>query len=259
MDDSLSMVADMLTVMTADSADNMAMDRPRLSDRIAVQLALQLGVSRTVLREAIARLSSQGLLRARVGGGTYVQAAATPVQRLVEPLEAYLPLFRNDPEYRFDVLEARHALEGAIAWHAALRATDEDREHITAAYQAMLDTHQRNDPAGEAQADAAFHLAIAEASHNLVLRQVMRGLFDLLQINISQSREKLYLSPRTFEPLTTQHRELMEAILAGDPERARAAALCHLEFVHSALRTLDDNEARRARASRLPSTADSSQ
>lgn len=259
----------------AGPGDNGAMKIVRLSDRIAAQLreliqtrglkpgerlpaeralALELGVSRTVLREAIAQLGSQGLLHARVGGGTYVQAPPSPAQAVVDPLEPYLPLFQGDPEYRFDVLEARHALEGAIAWHAALRATDADRARIAEAFQTMMDAHGKDDPAGEARADADFHLSIAEASHNLVLLQVMRGLFELLQANISQSREKLYVSPRTFEPLSAQHREMMDAVLAGDPERARAAAQDHLEFVHTSLRTLDENEARRARASRLPST-----
>jgi len=234
--------------------------RLRPGDRLPAErlLAAQLGVSRTALREAIARLGSQGLLVARVGGGTFVaEPAARARQAIEQPLAPYLPLFQGDPEYRFDVLEIRHALEGAAAWHAALRATAEDRARIAGAYAAMLDAHGRDDPAGEARADADFHLSIAEASHNLVLLQVMRGLFDLLQTNISQSRERLYTSPRTFSPLSAQHREMMDAVLAGDPQRARAAALSHLEFVHTTLRTLDENEARRARASRLPSaTAD---
>jgi len=252
-----------------------AMTSPRVSDKVAAQLrllvqeqqlqpgdrlpaertlALELGVSRTALREAIAQLASQGLLTARVGGGTYVaDPAALARQALQEPLVPYLPVFQGDPEYRFDVLEIRHALEGATAWHAALRATDEDRARISRTFQTMLDAHGKNDPAGEAAADAAFHPSIAEASHNLVLLQVMRGLFELLQTNISQSREKLYTSAATFSPLSDQHREMMDAVLAGDPERARAAAHAHLEFVHTTLRTLDDNEARRARASRLPS------
>jgi GntR family L-lactate dehydrogenase operon transcriptional regulator len=140
-------------------------------------------------------------------------------QALDEPLAPYLPLFQGDPEYRFDVLEIR-ALEGATAWHAALRATDEDRTRIAQAFQTMMDAHGKDDPTGEAEADAAFHLSIAEASHNLVLLQVMRGLFELLQTNISQSREKLYTSARTFSPLSDQHREMMDAVLAGDPERA---------------------------------------
>ncbi|WMJ69567.1 transcriptional regulator LldR [Stenotrophomonas sp. 24(2023)] len=254
------------------------MSTQRLSDRVAVQLrglvdeqqlqpgerlpaervlAVQLGVSRTVLREAIAQLASQGLLAARVGGGTYVAGPALRAQQaLHEPLAAYLPVFQGDPEYRFDVLEIRHALEGATAWHAALRATDEDRARIAQAFQTMMDAHGKDDPAGEAQADAAFHLSIAEAAHNLVLLQVMRGLFGLLQTNISQSREKLFTSASTFAPLSEQHRAMMEAVLAGDPERARAAAHAHLAFVHTALRTLDDNAARRARASRLPSSPD---
>jgi GntR family L-lactate dehydrogenase operon transcriptional regulator len=258
------------------AGDNGGMKNERLSDKVAAQLrdliqtqhlqpgdrlpaerplSVQLGVSRTALREAIAQLSSQGLLTARVGGGTFVaEPAARARQAIDEPLMPYLPLFQGDPEYRFDVLEIRHALEGATAWHAALRATEADRAKIRQAFDTMMDAHGKDDPAGEARADAAFHLAIAEASHNLVLLQVMRGLFELLQTNISQSREKLYTSPRTFEPLSVQHREMMEGVLSGDPERARAAAHAHLEFVHTSLRTLDDNEARRARASRLPSS-----
>ncbi|KAG0770688.1 hypothetical protein G6F22_017190 [Rhizopus arrhizus] len=174
------------------------MSTQRISDKVAAQLrglvqeqrlqpgdrlpaeralAVQLGVSRTALREAIAQLASQGLLTARVGGGTYVaEPAARARQALDEPLAPYLPLFQGDPEYRFDVLEIRHALEGATAWHAALRATDEDRTRIAQAFQTMMDAHGKDDPTGEAEADAAFHLSIAEASHNLVLLQAREAL-----------------------------------------------------------------------------------
>lgn len=223
-------------------------------DRLPAEraLALELSVSRPALREGIARLASQGLLISRGGGGTFVQAPAAAQRGMGAALAPYLPLFQDDPEYRFDVLEIRHALEGATAWHAAQRATDADRARIVAAFEAMLAAHGHDDPAGEARADAAFHLSIAEASHNLVLLQVMRGLFELLQSNISQNREKLYTSPRTFEPLSVQHREMMDAVLAGDPERARNAAQDHVEFVHGSLKSLDEDEARRARASRLP-------
>jgi len=223
-------------------------------DRLPAErpLAAQLGVSRTILREAIQQLASQGLLATRGGGGSYVQAASAS-QRLVEPLLPFQPQLRADPEYRFDVLETRHALEGATAWHAALRATNEDRARIDAAFVAMARAHADNDAAAEAQADARFHLAIAEASHNLVLVQLMRGLFDLLQTNISQSRQALYLDPRTGPALARQHQALRDAVLGGDPAAARGAAEDHLRFVHDALRALDQDAARRDRASRLPS------
>ncbi|HEY0332698.1 MAG TPA: transcriptional regulator LldR [Stenotrophomonas sp.] len=221
-------------------------------DRLPAEraLAAELGASRGALREALQQLRSEGVLFSRVGGGTYVQGPAEST--LIAPLTAYQPVMREDPDYRYDVLEARHALEGGAAWHAAQRATDEDRARIQAAFHAMWRAHARRDDAAEALADAQFHLAIAEASHNLVLLQVMRGLFELLQNNISQSRQRLYQAPRIGAALQNQHRAICDAIVAGDAERARTAMHAHLQYVYDALRALEQDEARRERASRLP-------
>ncbi|MGA3828212.1 FCD domain-containing protein, partial [Pseudomonas chlororaphis] len=70
---------------------------------------------------------------------------------------------------------------------AALRATDVDRERLTAAFEELQDCHSRAGDASQAEegaADAQFHLAIAEASHNAVLLHTIRGLFDLLKRNV---------------------------------------------------------------------------
>ncbi|MGQ3672950.1 transcriptional regulator LldR [Xanthobacter sp. TB0136] len=215
------------------------------------KLALEMQVSRSSLREAIQKLASRGLLISRPGGGTYVQDVTTnwTESAIVDPLST---LFRDNPEYRFDVLEIRDALEGAAAYHAAIRATEEDKRNLLEQFESMISLHGSPHPMDEAHADAAFHLAIAAASHNLVLYQIMRGLFDLLQANISHNLEKLYTLPRVFEPLSEQHRELMDAIIAGEPERARRAACIHIDFVRSSLKTIDEDEARKARAFRLP-------
>lgn len=209
------------------------------------QLAEQLAVSRPSVREALQQLISKGMLESRVGGGTYV-LSIKPVG-FSDPL---LTLFRENPEYRFDVLEIRHALEGNAAWYAALRSTDEDKARIQTCFEHMLAVHGDPDPMQEAKADAAFHLAIVEASHNLVLLYVMRSLFDLLQNSISHNLDKLYTQPRVFEPLSQQHRELMEAVLAGEPERARQAAENHLSFVEDSLKMIDADEARKVRSLR---------
>lgn len=216
------------------------------------QLAADMQVSRSSLREAIQKLVSHGRLVTRPGGGTYVQEAVPgwSDDAIVHPLKS---LFKDNPDYRFDVLEIRHALEGAAAWHAAERATEEDKRHLRACFDETIAMHDSGDPMAEAHADARFHLAIAEASHNLVLAQVIRGLFDLLQSNISQNREKLYTLPKVFEPLSAQHRELLEAIVAGDAERARRSAHVHIDFVYTSLKSIDEDEARRARSFRLPS------
>lgn len=219
----------------------------QLGDRLPAErvLAEQYGVSRPSVREAIQTLISKGLLASKRGGGTFVINTKPMLGNF-----AMLELFREHPEYRFDVLEIRHALEGNAAWYAALRSTPEDKAQIQVCFERMLALHGDPDPMQEAKADAAFHLAIVEASHNLVLLHVMRSLFELLQNSISHNLDKLYTQPRVFEPLSQQHRELMEAVLAGDPERARQAAENHLSFVEESLKTIDADEARKVRSLR---------
>ncbi|MEG1991589.1 MAG: FCD domain-containing protein, partial [Christensenella sp.] len=100
-------------------------------------------------------------------------------------------------------------------------------------------------------ADAKFHLAIAEASHNLVLIQMMRGLFDLLQYNVVLGRRKVYTEAHRFDQLHDQHFQVMHAIERRDPEAARNAVCGHIEFVVQQVRSIDEEDARRQRASRL--------
>lgn len=215
------------------------------------QLAAQMSVSRSSVREAIQKLISEGVLISRRGGGTFVRYEVQPwsEQRIVQPLRT---LVEDDPNYRYDILEARHAIEASTAWHAAMRATDADKEKLIACFDATLKFKESDDPDLAAQADVRFHLAIAEASHNVVLLQTMRGFFDLLQSSVMHSRQRMYTVPAIFAGLTEQHSELLQAILAGDAERARRAAKTHLGFVHTTIKTLHEDEARQARITRLP-------
>lgn len=240
------------------------MKKTRLSERIAEQLesmildgslqpgdrlpaertlAERLEVSRPSLREGIQKLISKGLLFTRPGGGTFVKNSVAT--NFNDPMVA---MFRENPEYRFDVLEIRHALEGNAAFYAALRATDEDKIKIRKNFDNMIKLHGSKDPMDEARADAAFHLSIVEASHNLVLLHVMRGLFELLQNSITHNLDKLYTIPRVFDPLSAQHKSLMEAVIEGRPEEAREAAQHHLAFVEDSIKEIDAEEARKIRS-----------
>lgn len=235
-----------IAVQVAQTLRSMIAERGMVpGDRLPAErpLAETLGVSRASLREAIHMLASEGQLESRGGGGTFVA-------RPRDTEDPTLALFRTNPEYRFDVLETRHALEGSAAFYAALRSTPEDRERIRAAYEAMIAVHGCNDPMREARADAAFHLSIVEASHNLVLLHVMQEMFSLLQSSISHNLDKLYTIHRVFNPMSEQHKALMDAILAGEPEQARRAAQSHLTFVEESLKRIDEEEARKLRSMR---------
>lgn len=217
------------------------------------QLAAELGVSRSSLREALQQLASSGMLISRRGGGTWLRQQLEPwsEQRIVAPLRA---LMQDDPDYRYDILEARQAIEASTAWYAAQRATEADRERLRLAFDATLKLKESDDPDLAAQADVRFHLAIAEASHNAVLLQTMRGLFELLHSSVRHSRQRMYSQPAVFARLTEQHQRLLEAILAGEAEQARSAALAHLGFVHATLKSQHEDEARQARSTRLPAS-----
>ena len=98
-----------------------------------------------------------------------------------------LQLLESNPEAQRDLLEFRHTLEASCAYYAALRATEMDRERLRLAFERLQDCYARVDEVGraeEGEADASFHLAIAEASHNAVLLHTIRGLFDLLKRNV---------------------------------------------------------------------------
>ena len=224
--------------------------RLRPGDRLPSERALseKLGASRTALREAIGRLAARGRVEVRKTGLIVAEpdARVWAQETIAAPLA---PLLALDRDYGHDVMEIRMALEGTAAYHAALRADAAARARIRAALDVMSAGDAPDDPVAEARNDAAFHLAIAEASENAVLYQVMSSLFGLLESSISESREKLYQEPQMVGALYRQHLALSDAIAAGDPQAARAASDAHLNFVETTIRQIDEDLARKARAS----------
>ena len=223
----------------------------QVGDRLPAERKLceQLGVSRSSLREALQHLVSQGMLVSRVGAGTYLQELPNhwSQHHIVQPLSDLMDV---DPEYRFDVQESRLILEGGTAWYAAQRATPDDIKKIRQCYDQIAHYQLLGDDDEAARADARFHLAIAEASHNVVLIQLMRSLFDLLQFNVVLGRRKVYSETHRFDQLQDQHFKVMAAIERQDPEAARQAVCGHIEFVIQQVRTIDE-DGRQQRMSRL--------
>ena len=105
--------------------------------------------------------------------------------------------------------------------------------------------------AEEGAADAQFHLAIAEASHNAVLLHTIRGLFDLLKRNVVTNIGGMYaLRDETRDMLMSQHRELYEAIMARRAAEAREVIHRHINYVQEVLAEGQQEAQRLARAQR---------
>lgn len=212
-------------------------------------LAEQFGVSRPSLREAIQKLTAKGLLISRQGGGNYVVESLGST--FSDPL---LNLLENNTDAQRDLLEFRHTLEASCAYYAALRATAVDRERLTQAFEELQDCYSRSDDVSrieEGAADAKFHLAIAEASHNAVLLHTIRGLFDLLKRNVVTNIGGMYKQrTETRDMLISQHRDLYLAIIEGRAEEAREVSSRHILYVQEVLEEVRQEVQRVARAER---------
>ena len=212
-------------------------------------LAEQFGVSRPSLREAIHKLAAKGLLVSRHGGGNFV--AESLGSTFSDPL---LHLLENNDDAQRDLLEFRHTLEGSCAYYAALRATEVDRQRLTEAFEALQACYAQEGKvtrAEEGAADAQFHLAIAEASHNAVLLHTIRGLFDLLRRNVVTNIGGMYaLRDETRDMLMNQHRELYETIMARRADEARDVIHRHINYVQEVLAEGQQEARRLARAQR---------
>ena len=205
------------------------------------ELAERMGVSRPSLREAIAELQTRGLLDSRAGSGVFVadMLESTFSKALIE-------LFASHEEAVFDYVSFRRDLEGMAAEREARYGSDTDLMVIDTVYKKMETAHSKKNPADEAALDAEFHLAIIEASHNIIMLHTMRAMFDLLKAGVFYNRQQMFRQRTTRDTLLDQHRAINAAIQERDPVAARAAAEAHMSYVEmtlSDLRKSDKHEA----------------
>lgn len=208
---------------------------PLLPER---EMALRLNVSRPTLRQGLKLLEERGLLRAEPGDARRVAPLATSI---TDPL---IELMSSRGEVVDDYLELRATLEAMAASLAAARATEVDREILSRAMARVDAAHDAADPRAEAEADADLHVAIYEASHNIVLLQIMRALSGMLREGVFHNREKLYARPEVRDVLRAQHRALHDAVIARAPEAAGRAASEHMTYTRRALGEIAAAEAR---------------
>ena len=222
-------------------------ERPRLSDTIygqlleeimagrfsvgdrlptEKQLAQRFSVSRPVVREALQRLQTDGVVIARQGSGTYVQRS--PSQRVAELTS------QHSLREVLEVMELRMALEELAAKLAARNRTDEQVRAIEQARRALGELFGQGAAAKEA--DFAFHRAIAVASGNRVLVETLDQLSERVKsgmnVTLSLTREA---SEQRRARVLDEHDRIVHAIRVGDADSAAIAMRYHLDQVRNRL------------------------
>jgi GntR family transcriptional repressor for pyruvate dehydrogenase complex len=204
----------------------------RSGDRLPAEreLAAQLGVSRTVLREALHTLAAYGLVDLQHGRGVFVAAgsAQAATQRLT------LAMISDEAApWLHDLFEIRRTLEGAAAEWAAERATPQQIEELRANLSEGLAFYRSHavDAAAAGALDARFHAALAAATNNRVLMSLMAALVDELAI----ARERSLAIPGRALRSLHQHEAVVMAIEERDIATARRAMLEHLNDVEQSI------------------------
>ncbi len=194
------------------------------------ELAERLGVSRPSLRDALSELQGSGLLATRPGAGVYV---ADVLGSSFSP--ALRDLMSRHDEAVFDYLAFRRDMEGLAAERAARMASDTDLRVVQSAFDKMVAAHHSRAIEEEARLDAQFHMAIIEASHNVVMLHMMRSMYELLKEGVFYNRQVMFGQSTTREALLDQHRAINAALQARDERAARRAVEAHLDYVQKAL------------------------
>lgn len=183
-------------------------------------LATQYGVSRPVVREALARLGERGLIETLNGNGTFVRHPDD--NDLFEVLLRHLRLSGSGVEAATNLYEARVAVETMTARLAATRASDEELAEICSHLDRMR-THQEAET-DWVNADLAFHQSLAAAAHNPFLVTLLRPLIHLIEDSIRVGHRSRDAVSRGLGG----HERIFAALLAHDQEEAAAAVRDHL-------------------------------
>lgn len=217
--------------------------KPKLSEHVAQTLRIQIlagdfsvggklptetrmteifGVSRTVVREAIATLSADGLVESRHGAGVFVLDHPT------RPFSAISAEMGNKISQAINVLELRMGIEIESAGLAAQRRNAAQEAQIQEAFFEFERLLHLGEPTGKA--DFAFHRAIASATNNPFYVEVLEALGDR---TIPCDRASPWysvevLSTEYLTSLQREHLRILQAISAGDPLAAREAMRSHL-------------------------------
>ncbi len=170
-----------------------------------VEMAEEMGVSRTPIREAIRKLEKEGLVTIEPRKGAYASQIST--------------------KDMVDILEVRQNMEGLAAHYAALRMNDDQKKKLAEIADAYNKAVVENNTPDMIKYDTAFHHLIVEGSGNKMLVHMIEQLQEL----VLRFRYLYYDDFKRAEKMPREHKVIYEAILTGDTDKARKAADVHID------------------------------
>jgi GntR family transcriptional repressor for pyruvate dehydrogenase complex len=191
-------------------------------------LAREFGVSRATVREALRILAAQNLIRTTkgAGGGSYVTLPT--VDHISEFVRGSLNLLSEAEHVSLEeLLEVRELVEVPAARLAAQRATEED---VVRLRESIPESPLRMTTQEQFAYNKSFHTVIVEACGNSLLYIAAQPVFSVLQTHLARST----LGRSFHRSINEHHQRIVQAIEAGDADRAASEMLSHLEYLRPA-------------------------
>lgn len=191
------------------------------------ELAQLLGVSRATVREALTVLQMSGIIKNRSTQGTFIE-----IQPKIKALNLSLP---QQGERPFVILEARKAIEPAIAQLAAIVSTDEAQKKIEEILDWVESDHSPNQVIGDtfSEGDRKFHFEIARSTENPVIISIQEMIYTYTgqELWLTLMRHSSFATPNRWQKALEEHRKIYAAIRDREPDLAARRVKDHLRSV----------------------------
>lgn len=181
------------------------------------ELAIQLNVSRTAIREALRSLELMGFIESKVGGGTFIREVT--LDNVIDPFSSILA---QDQKLKMELIEVRLLLETEIVKLAARRITPEKASDMLKSLESM-EKEIKNGGNG-INGDNSFHNALAKASDNAAMMKILNMCSDLLNLTRMATLEIPGQPERSLE----DHKAIYEAVKSGNENKAAELMRDHL-------------------------------
>lgn len=186
------------------------------------ELTVELGVSRSSIREALRSLEIIGLLESRQGEGNFIRNSFD--EALIEPLSIMFMLNESSP---LQIFELRQLLEIEIA---KLAATKIKKEQITDLTKMIKDMRKTQDEEEKVKLDKQFHYLIANASGNNLIINILFAISCIMDRFIKEARRTILLDEKE-EIIHIQHSDILTALESGDENMASKAMKEHMDLI----------------------------
>lgn len=196
------------------------------------QLAMELGVSRTSLREAMNIMNLLGVIEQRPGFGTVIRKKIPTINP-----EGLKPTLLSDSKTTSELLEARHIIEPGAVKLATLHATDKQVEALGNLVTKMQRLLTKGEFKDYSHVDLKFHTQIAELSKNRFLKESFVSIKQHMQLFIEEHTQIRW---HVLEESQKHHKLIFKAISERDPEKASLEMASHIIFIQGSYQIYDD-------------------